>query len=188
MPSQTFYLHFFRQYVLIDPENPDLGWEMSEFVGDFTDCRVSEWNVLHGSKSITLKANGEHYEAWSFELEVTGTISATDVDLELDEEADFSVPAEGGRVNYDASIRNLDSESSSKELKQWSILTLPSGEPYPVHKSNSIEVNYNESKDYADIYLDIPSWFAAGEYELEWFVADPSTGKIISDTLEFTKD
>ncbi len=181
---------FFRSLELIDPNDPDSGFQLAAFEGDFTNCYISvpTWDLADGKTSIDIKSGGDNYEAWSFELVVNGTVALTDLDLELDEEADFSVPAEGGRVNYDASIRNLDSSSSTKELKQWSVLILPTGELYPIHKTNSIEINYSESKDYTRTYLNIPSWFSAGSYTLAWYVADPLTGKITTDKMAFTKE
>lgn len=146
------------------------------------------WDLVDGKTSIDIKPGSANYEAWSFELVVTGTVAITDIDLELDEDEGFSVPVQGGRVNYDASIRNLDSNETTKSFKQWSVLKLPNGELYPIHKSNELEINYNESRDYTRTYLNIPSWFAAGDYELFWYAADVSTGKITSESMTFTMD
>lgn len=190
LPLTIAAIHpFSRSIELVDPNDPDSGFQLAPFDGDFIDCsiRIPAQDLANGKTSIGFKSVGGNYEAWSFELVVTGTVALISLGLELDEDSGFSVPAEGGRVNYDASIRNLDSSSSAKELKQWSVLVLPNGELYPIHKANSIEINYSESKEYTRSYLNIPSWFSAGSYKLAWYVADPLTGIITTDNITFTK-
>ena len=186
----TYFHPFTFGWELVDRNDPDSGWQVVPFEGDFTDCTFSvpAWDLADGKTSIDIKPGTANYEAWSFELVVTGTVAITDIDLELDEEEGFTVSEEGGRVNYDASIRNLDSNLTTKSFKQWSVLKLPNGEMYPIHKSNELDINYNESHDYTRTYLNIPSWFAAGDYELFWYAADLSTGKITTESMAFTKD
>ncbi len=182
--------HFFlRTMELVDPNDPTSGFIVN-YQGDLDTCSVGIlWeNLMDGKSSVDIKPQGGDYEAWSFELSVTGVVSLTDIDLELDEDEGFTVENIGGRVNYDASIRNIDSNQTTKLFKQWSVLKLPNGEMYPIHKSNEVEINYNESRDYTRNYLNIPSWFAAGSYELLWYAADLSTGKITSESMIFTKD
>ncbi|WP_444900356.1 hypothetical protein ACJJIX_00130 [Microbulbifer sp. VAAC004] len=144
-------------------------------------------NFLDGEGKFTFNVSGGYMDFWDFELVVEGDLSDIQLAIELDEPADFSVPSYGGRVNYDASIRNLDSSQSLVTLEQWSVLTLPNGDKYPIHKSRDVVLNYSEAKDYTRNYLTIPEWFEAGDYELTWYVADPSTGIRVKDSLHFTK-
>lgn len=180
---------FMRSLELVDPNDPTSGF-IESYEGDFTDCTLipAGENLMDGKSSVDITPRNDEYEAWSFEISVTGVLSLTDINLTLDEKEDFTVSNLGGRVNYDASIRNLDSNLTTKSFKQWSVLKLPNGELYPIHKSNELEINYNESHDYTRTYLNIPSWFAAGSYELLWYAVDLSTGKITSESITFTKD
>ncbi|WP_444905085.1 hypothetical protein ACJJIU_10345 [Microbulbifer sp. CnH-101-E] len=144
-------------------------------------------NFLDGISELTLYVSGGYVEFWDIELVVEGDVSDIQLAIEIDEPADFSVPSYGGRVNYDASIRNLDSTQSLVTFEQWSVLKFPNGDTYPIHKSRDVVLNYSEEKDYNRNYLNIPEWFDAGDYELTWYVADPSTGVRVKDSLYFTK-
>ncbi|WP_444884362.1 RbmA family biofilm matrix protein [Microbulbifer sp. PSTR4-B] len=170
-------------------ENPNPVSELISFgfcAGRFNGSLLKR-NFLDGEGKFTVSVSGGYVEFWDFKLVVEGDLSDIQLAIELDEPADFSVPSYGGRVNYDASIRNLDSSRSLVTLEQWSVLTLPNGDKYPIHKSRDVVLNYSEAKDYTRNYLTIPEWFEAGDYELTWYVADPSTGIRVKDSLHFTK-
>lgn len=169
------------------PENPN----PVPRIGNISFCEgendLLAKNFLDGEGKFTLNVSGGYVELWDFELVVEGDVSDTQLAIMLDEPAQFSVPSYGGRVNYDASIRNLDSTQSLITLKQWSVIKFPNGDDYPVNKSRDIVLNYSEEKDYTRNYLNIPGWFEAGDYELIWYVTDPSTGTRVKDSLYFTK-
>ncbi|MEX2964087.1 hypothetical protein [Microbulbifer sp. TYP-18] len=169
------------------PENPN----PSPQIGSISFCDGANSplakNFLDGEGEFTFKVSGGHMEFWDFELVVEGDVSDTQLAVMLDEPAQFSVPSYGGRVNYDASIRNLDSTQSLVTLKQWSVLKFPNGDAYPIHKSRDIVLNYSEAKDFTRTYLNIPAWFEAGDYELIWYVTDSSAETRVKDSLYFTK-
>lgn len=97
------------------------------------------------------------------------------------------VPVEGGRFNYAAIIENLD--DAENVLRKWSVLTLPSGEDYSIHKAKTVTISANDVKRYNRPYINIPDWFPAGEYSFTWYVADPDNVEriIIQDTFTFEK-
>ncbi|MFA0813815.1 hypothetical protein [Microbulbifer epialgicus] len=173
--------------VISTPENPNPEPE----VGDISFCEEQNGvllkNFLDSDGKFTLSVSGGYVEFWDVELVVEGDISDTQLSIVIDEPAEFSVPSYGGRVNYDASIRNLDSTQSLVTLEQWSVLKFPNGDSYPIHKSRDVVLNYSEPKDYTLNYLNIPSWFEAGDYELIWYVTDPSNSTRVKDSLYFTK-
>ncbi|WHI52933.1 hypothetical protein P3339_09280 [Microbulbifer sp. MLAF003] len=144
-------------------------------------------SFLDGEGGFTYNVSGGYIDFWDIELVVEGDVSDIRLAIEIDEPAEFSVPTYGGRVNYDASIRNLDSTQSLVTLEQWSVLKFPNGDNYPIHKSRDVVLNYSEAKDYTRNYLNIPAWFEAGDYELTWYVTDPNTGVRVKDSLSFTK-
>ncbi|WP_445361995.1 hypothetical protein ACJJIL_07280 [Microbulbifer sp. EKSA005] len=169
------------------PENPNPVRQ----IGDINFCAGGDGffakNFLDGEGEFHLFVSDGFVEFWDIELVVEGDISDIQLAIELDEPVEFSVPSYGGRVNYDASIRNLDSTQSLVTFEQWSVLKFPNGDNYPIHKSRDVVLNYSEEKDYTRNYLNIPAWFEAGDYELVWYVADPSTGGRVKDSLRFTK-
>ncbi|MEX2964438.1 hypothetical protein [Microbulbifer sp. TYP-18] len=169
------------------PENPNPSPQIGSIIFCDSTNGVLPKNFLDGEGKFTLGVSGGYMEFWDFELVVEGDVSDTQLAILLDEPAQFSVPSYGGRVNYDASIRNLDSTQSLVTLKQWSVLKFPNGDDYPIHKSRDIVLNYAEAKDFTRTYLNIPAWFEAGDYELIWYVTDPSTGTRVKDSLYFTK-
>ncbi|WP_444937381.1 RbmA family biofilm matrix protein [Microbulbifer sp. JMSA002] len=181
-------LMLFRSIELSTPENPNPVPQLQESInicGEENSLLAK--NFLDGEGKFTFTVSGGYIDFWDFELVVEGDVSDTQLAIVLDEPVEFSVPSYGGRVNYDASIRNLDSSQSLVTLEQWSVLTLPNGDNYPIHKSRDVVLNYSEAKDYTRNYLTIPGWFEAGDYELTWYVADPSTGIRVKDSLHFTK-
>ncbi|AWF83465.1 hypothetical protein BTJ40_14200 [Microbulbifer sp. A4B17] len=169
------------------PENPDPAPQ----IGDIDFCEngnsVFANNFLDGEGEFKLFVSGGFVEFWDIELVIEGAVSDIQLAIEIDESAEFSVPSYGGRVNYDASIRNLDSTQSLVTFEQWSVLKFPNGDSYPIHKSRDVVLNYSEAKDYTRNYLNIPAWFEVGDYELIWYVTDPSTGNRVKDSLHFTK-
>ncbi|WP_444894739.1 RbmA family biofilm matrix protein [Microbulbifer sp. TRSA001] len=170
------------------PENPDPVPQ----IGDINFCENGNSffanNFLDGVGQFRLFVSGGFVEFWDIELVVEGVVSDIQLAIDIDESAEFKVPSYGGRVNYDASIRNLDSTQSLVTFEQWSVLKLPNGDNYPIHKSRDVVLNYSESKDYTRNYLNIPAWFEAGDYELIWYVTDPSTGNRVKDSLHFIKN
>ncbi|WP_444921749.1 hypothetical protein ACJJID_05030 [Microbulbifer sp. CnH-101-G] len=169
------------------PENPNPVRQMTNISFCEGETSILAKNFLDGEGKFTFNVSGGYVDFWDFKLVVEGDISNTQLTIVLDEPVEFSVPSYGGRVNYDASIRNLDSSLSLVTLEQWSVLTLPNGDNYPIHKSRDVVLNYSEAKDYTRNYLTIPGWFEAGDYELTWYVTDPSTGVRVKDSLYFTK-
>ncbi|WP_444893469.1 hypothetical protein ACJJIE_02740 [Microbulbifer sp. TRSA001] len=169
------------------PENPDPAPRMQNISFCEGENSISANNFLDGEGKFTFYVSGGYVDFWDFELIIEGDPSDAQLAIVLDESADFSVPSYGGRVNYDASIRNLDSSKSLVTFEQWSVLTLPNGDNYPIHKSRDVVLNYSEAKDYTRNYLNIPAWFEAGDYELIWYITDPSTGVRVKDSLYFTK-
>ncbi|WP_444943976.1 hypothetical protein ACJJIK_01545 [Microbulbifer sp. ZKSA006] len=169
------------------PENPDPVPQIGniDLCGDGNSVLAK--NFLDGESEFTLYVSGGYVDFWDLELVVEGDVSDTQLAVVLDEPAEFSVPSYGGRVNYDASIRNLDSTQSLLTLEQWSVLKFPNGDHYPIHKPRDVVLNYSEAKDYPRNYLNIPEWFEAGDYELTWYVTNPSTGVRVKDSLYFTK-
>ncbi|WHI46621.1 hypothetical protein [Microbulbifer sp. VAAF005] len=170
------------------PENPNPEPQLQKsinFCGNGNSVLAK--NFLDGEGKFTFNVSGGYVDFWDFELVVEGDVSDTQLAIVLDESAEFLVPSYGGRVNYDASIRNLDSTQSLVTLEQWSVLKFPNGDNFPIHKSRDVILNYSESKGYTRNYLNIPAWFEAGDYELIWYVTDPSTGSRVKDSLYFTK-
>ncbi|WP_444908409.1 hypothetical protein ACJJIR_07635 [Microbulbifer sp. SSSA008] len=195
-PEGPFTLPIFEVYVQMlvrsvdfpTPENPNPVPQLQKninFCGDGSSILAK--NFLDGEGEFTYHVSGGYVDFWDFELVVEGDVSDIQLAIVLDEPAEFLVPSYGGRVNYDANIRNLDSSKSLVTFEQWSVLTLPNGDNYPIHKSRDVVLNYSEAKDYTRNYLNIPSWFEAGDYELTWYVTDPSTGNRVKDSLYFTK-
>ncbi|QFT54418.1 hypothetical protein [Microbulbifer sp. THAF38] len=185
--SQTYAQRLLYSMDAPTPENPNPVWQMADISFCEGETSILAKNFLDGEGKFTFYVSGGYVDFWDFELVVEGDVSDTQLAIVLDEPVEFSVPSYGGRVNYDASIRNLDSSQSLIILEQWSVLTLPNGDNYPVHKSRDVVLNYSEAKDYTRNYLTIPEWFEAGDYELTWYVADPSTGVRVKDSLHFTK-
>ncbi|ROS05734.1 hypothetical protein EDC56_1285 [Sinobacterium caligoides] len=152
------------------------------------------WNLepafLDGEHSFTISMTNGEATLKSLDVTITGEESSSlqtfGVGITLDA-GEGLVAATGGRVKYDASIENIDLLSSYKDYIQWSVLSFPDGQEYPIHKSRKVQLGAGESKEYTRTYLNIHSWFPAGEYSLTWYVADPLDGAIISDKLEFTK-
>ncbi|WP_413662476.1 hypothetical protein ACG1BZ_14760 [Microbulbifer sp. CNSA002] len=170
------------------PENPNPVSQLQKNINLCSDENgVLANSFLDGEGEFTYTVSDGYIDFWNFELVVEGDISDIQVAVELDEPAEFSVPSYGGRVNYDASIRNLDSERSLVTFEQWSVLKFPNGDKYPIHKSRDVVLNYSEPKDYTRNYLNIPAWFEAGDYELTWYVADPSTGNRVKNSMHFSK-
>ncbi|WP_444958071.1 RbmA family biofilm matrix protein [Microbulbifer sp. ZKSA002] len=169
------------------PEYPDPISRLQDFNHCMDGNNILPKNLLDRKGEIDFSVSGGNVELSSLKLLVEGDISDTQLTVTLDEPAEFLVPSYGGRVNYDASIRNLDSTQSLVTLEQWSVLKFPNGDNYPIHKSRDVILNYSESKDYTRNYLNIPAWFEAGDYELTWYVADPNTGVRVKDSLSFTK-
>ncbi|WP_444901429.1 hypothetical protein ACJJIG_18100 [Microbulbifer sp. SSSA007] len=169
------------------PENPNPVKQMVNISFCEGETSILTKNFHDGEGKFTFNVSGGYVEFWDFELVIEGDVSATQLAIVLDEPAGFSVPSYGGRVNYDASIRNLDSSQSLVTLEQWSVLKFPGGDNYPIHKSRDVVLNYSEAKDYTRNYLNIPAWFEAGDYELTWYVTDPNTGVRVKDSLHFTK-
>ncbi|AWF83398.1 hypothetical protein BTJ40_07930 [Microbulbifer sp. A4B17] len=170
------------------PENPNPVPQLQKtinFCGNETSVLAE--NYLDGEGKFKFSVSGGYVDFWDFELVVEGDVSDTQLAIVLDEPTDFSVPSYGGRVNYDAGIRNLDSTQSLVTLEQWSVLKFPNGDSYPIHKSRDVVLNYSEVKDYPRNYLTIPEWFEAGDYELTWYVTNPGTGARVKDSLYFTK-
>lgn len=100
------------------------------------------------------------------------------MDIVLDEEEGFYVPSEGGRVDYDVTLENF---VPGEILNQWSVLTMPNGDEFPVHKLRERQVTgWDGSVEYNRNHLNIPEWFDDGEYKLTWYLAN-------TDTLERTK-
>ncbi|WP_444921748.1 hypothetical protein ACJJID_05025 [Microbulbifer sp. CnH-101-G] len=195
-PAGPFTLPYFESQALMllksvelpTPENPNPVPQMQESINICGgENSLLAKNFLDGEGKFTFNVSGGYIDFWDFELVVEGDVSDTQLAIVLDEPVEFSVPSYGGRVNYDASIRNLDSSQSLVTLEQWSVLTLPNGDNYPIHKSRDVVLNYSEAKDYTRNYLTIPEWFEAGDYELTWYVTDPSTGVRVKDSLHFTK-
>jgi hypothetical protein len=93
----------------------------------------------------------------------------------------------GGKVKYDATIQNLDITENT--FIQWSVLTLPTGEDYSIHKATSYTVAATDTREFTRTRITIPDWFPAGEYSFSWYLADKdNTDKIIvRDTLKFNK-
>lgn len=169
------------------PENPNPPPQIEDVVFCENESSILANNFLDGESELKLRVSGGFVEFWDIEVVVEGDVSDIQLAIELDEPVEFSVPSYGGRVNYDASIRNLDSEKSLVTFEQWSVLKFPNGDYYPIHKSRDVVLNYSESKDYTRNYLNVPAWFEAGDYELIWYVTDPSTGSRVKDSLHFTK-
>ncbi|WHI47916.1 hypothetical protein [Microbulbifer sp. VAAF005] len=184
------------QYTLVDllynhalptPDNSNPSSQLQNFNYCVDENSLLSKNLLDGEGEIKLRVQGGYVELWDLELVVEGDVSDTQLAIVLDEPAEFLVPSYGGRVNYDASIRNLDSSQSLVTLEQWSLLTFPNGDSYPIHNSRDVVLNYSETKDYTRNYLTIPEWFEAGDYGLTWYVTNPSTGARVKDSLYFTK-
>ncbi|WP_444900525.1 RbmA family biofilm matrix protein [Microbulbifer sp. VAAC004] len=169
------------------PENPNPVSELQDVSLCLDQNSLLAKNLLDGEVKFSIEAVDGYVEFWDVELVVEGESSDIQLAIEIDEPAEFSVPSYGGRVNYDASIRNLDYTQSLVTFEQWSVLKLPNGTNYPIHKSRDVVLNYSEAKDYTRNYLNIPAWFEAGDYELTWYVVNPSTGNLVEDSLYFTK-
>ncbi|WP_444959413.1 RbmA family biofilm matrix protein [Microbulbifer sp. ZKSA002] len=185
-----FFNEFMKMSMLTDlptPENPDPVPQ----IGDIDFCENGDSffanNFLDGEGQFRLFVSGGFVEFWDIELVVEGDVSDIQLAIDIDEPTEFTVPSYGGRVNYDASIRNLDSTQSLVTFEQWSVLKFPNGDSYPIHNSRDVVLNYSEGKDYTRNYLNIPAWFEAGDYELIWYVTDPSTRNRVKDSLYFIK-
>ncbi|MFA0813762.1 RbmA family biofilm matrix protein [Microbulbifer epialgicus] len=178
----------YKTFELPTPENPNPVPQLQKSInicqGENSTLAKS---FLDGEGEFTYNVSGGYIDFWDIELVIEGDVSDIRLAIEIDEPAEFSVPSYGGRVNYDASIRNLDSTQSLVTLEQWSVLKFPNGDNYPIHKSRDVVLNYSEAKDYTRNYLNIPAWFEAGDYELTWYVTDPNTGVRVKDSLSFTK-
>ncbi|WP_444921172.1 hypothetical protein ACJJID_01475 [Microbulbifer sp. CnH-101-G] len=185
--SQWISVPLFYPIILPTPENPNPIRQLQDFNYCMDGNKILPKNLLDRKGEINFTVSGGYIELSGLRLQVEGDISDTQLTIALDEPAEFSVPSYGGRVNYDASIRNLDSTQSLVALEQWSVLKFPNGDNYPIHKSRDVVLNYSEAKDYTRNYLNIPAWFEAGDYELTWYVTDPSTGVRVKDSLYFTK-
>ncbi|WP_444893468.1 hypothetical protein ACJJIE_02735 [Microbulbifer sp. TRSA001] len=185
--GQWISVPLYPSIVLPTPENPTPSKQVQNFNHCMDGSNVLPKNLLDGKGEINFSVSGGYVELWSFKLLVEGDVSDTQLRVAIDESAEFSVPFYGGRVNYDASIRNLDSTQSLVTLEQWSVLKFPNGDNYPIHESRDVVLNYSEAKDYTRNYLNIPAWFEAGDYELIWYVTDPNTGSRVKDSLYFTK-
>jgi len=169
------------------PENPNPVPQIGNIEFCENENSILAKNFLDGKGKFKFNMSGGFVEFWDIELVVKGDVSDIQLAIELDEPAEFSLPSYGGRVNYDASIRNMDSTQSLIMFEQWSVLKFPNGDNYPIHKSQDVVLNYSEAKDYTRNYLNIPAWFEAGDYELTWYVTDPHTGVRVKDSLYFTK-
>ncbi|WP_020415190.1 RbmA family biofilm matrix protein [Microbulbifer variabilis] len=185
--GQWISVPLYHAIVLPTPENPNPIKQLQNFNHCMDGNNVLPKNLLDRKGEINFSVSGGYVELWGLKLLVEGDVSDTQLTVALDEPAEFSVPSYGGRVNYDASIRNLDSTQSLVTLEQWSVLKFPNGDNYPIHKSRDVVLNYSEAKDYTRNYLNIPAWFEAGDYELTWYVTDPNTGVRVKDSLSFTK-
>ncbi|MCO7223651.1 hypothetical protein [Pleionea sp. CnH1-48] len=156
-----------------------------------TPAHTGASDFLDGAQTFGVKMYKGQATLSSLDVTITGTINQPDL-LEVDivkDDPNYSVPAEGGKLKYDALIRNLDYDLSYKNFNQWSSLTLPTGEAYPVHKSRQLELSSGEEKSYTRPYINIPTWFPAGEYTFTWYVADPlNDNKLITqDSFTFNK-
>ncbi|WP_444893470.1 hypothetical protein ACJJIE_02750 [Microbulbifer sp. TRSA001] len=173
--------------ILPTPENPNPIPQLQDFSICAEGNALLLKNLLDGESEIELGVLAGYVEFWGIELVVEGDVSDIQLAIDIAEPAEFTVPSYGGRVNYDASIRNLDSTQSLVTLEQWSVLKFPNGDNYPIHKSRDVVLNYSETKGYNQNYLNIPAWFEAGDYELTWYVTDPNIGVRVKDSLSFTK-
>ncbi len=156
-----------------------------------TEAHSESQLFLDGEQTFGVRMQDGASTLTGVDVEITGTIEVVathDVSIQLDE-GEGIVGAEGGRVKYDATISNLDMEASYKDFVRWSVITLPTGEEYPIHKARSVQVGAGEERTYSRTYLNIPAWFPAGSYSLTWYVADPENPSdlINSDTLMFEK-
>ena len=108
------------------------------------------------------------------------------VSIQVDE-GQGPVPATGGRFNYDATIENLDTAENS--FIQWSVLTLPTGEDYGIHRTTNYTLSANSERVFTRTRITIPDWFPAGEYSFTWYVADTDNAEkiIVRDSFSFEK-
>ncbi len=146
---------------------------------------------MDGEQTFGVRMSGGTATLTNLEVTVTGVASEApthDVDVELGEGAG-TLPAQGGTVPYAVTFRNLDYELGYLDLQKWSVLTLPTGEDYPVHKPNDLQLSAGEETVYANPRLTIPAWFPAGEYTYTWYLANPLNEKmpIEQDSVTFEK-
>jgi len=97
-----------------------------------------------------------------------------------------NIPAEGGIVKYSAVIENSDFDYAYKSLYRWSVLTLPTGDDYSIHKSRAFDIDAGLSREFNRRKLTIPAWFPAGEYTYTWYVADPQASENSIQSASFT--
>ena len=160
-----------------------------------TVCTVSYQTeikeFMDGVQAFGVRMSQGQATLTSLEVVITGVASSVpthQVDITLDDEAMF-VPAEGGRVPYDAILSNLSYEFGYLDFMKWSVLTLPTGEDYPIHKVKDIQLSAGEELSITTPWLKIPAWFPAGEYKLTWYMANPlnENQPIVKDSLTFVK-
>ncbi|VUD40406.1 hypothetical protein TDB9533_00193 [Thalassocella blandensis] len=120
------------------------------------------------------------YRATTIDYNIGGS-----VELVLDEEEGFYVPSEGGRVDYDASLKNFE---PGEMLGQWSVLTMPNGDEFPVHKLRDRQVTgWDGTVQFNRNHLNIPEWFDDGEYKLTWYLANTDTLNRTKGSMTFEK-
>lgn len=120
------------------------------------------------------------FYASSFEFDITAPVVLT-----LDEEAGYSVPSDGGRLDYDVLLQDFQ---PGEVLQQWSSITMPNGDEYPVHKLRERQIDgWDGTQEYKRTHLNIPSWFDDGDYTLTWYLINTDTLERHYGTLDFTK-
>lgn len=149
---------------------------------------------MDGVQNFDIRMSSGQAKLSSFEVIVTGeadeppVLPKHSVSILIDD-GEEAIPASGGRLQYSALIENKDIDNASNDLRQWSVLTFPSGEDYSVHKANTVTLGLGEVKEYLRPRLRIPSWFPAGIYTFTWYVADPDNeaNTLLKDTFVFQK-
>ena len=113
-----------------------------------------------------------------FANEVSVNISVND--------PNYKVPAIGGKLYYSAKMQNTT--DTPMEYKWWSVLSLPTGEYYPIHKTRNIRLQSSQIRENKNMRVTIPEWLPAGTYQMFWYVADPQQpGEIVHSAFTFEK-
>lgn len=140
-----------------------------------------ETNTVSNFSFATSEIPSSFYRVNTIEYNVNDASIA----VVLDEDEGFYVPSDGGRVDYDVSLENF---VPGEILSQWSVLTMPNGDEFPIHKLRERQVTgWDGTVNYNRNHLNIPEWFDDGEYTLTWYLANTETLERNKGSMTFEK-
>lgn len=112
---------------------------------------------------------------------VVDTVTA---DISLYPGSPSVVGPNGGDIRFRRIVKNVSDSPST--IRYWLYATTLDGSAYPLNLPYTATL-YPDKQSNALGTFSVPAWFPAGQYSIRLMAVDLSNGRLVSDSLPFTK-